>query len=171
MTKNFVALCTVLVALPLLAQTPETIIHDVQKDKIVRSGVVHISTKNILADTFTMEIKYKIFAKWLWIEKNLEGITSIDLPTKYLNPYGYEELENAGSLTDEQSTLTHLGRVNLPNHYDCHKVKIRPARDNKWSGVFTYCPDIPSIGFARTEILMTKIPLLGSHRVYTRIRE
>lgn len=171
MTKVFAALCTILVALPLLAQTPETIIHDVQKDKLVRRGTVEITTKNILADTFTMEIKYRIFAKWLFFERNLDGVTSIDLPAKYLSPYGYEELEEVRSITDEQSTLTHLGRVDLPNHYDCHKVRIKPVRDNKWSGIFTYCPDIPSIGFARTQILMKEIPIVGSHRVYTRIRE
>lgn len=171
MTKIFAALCTVLVALPLLAQTPETIIHDVKKDSLVRKGVIKITTKNIGSENFTMELKYNIFAKFLFFERTLDGITSIDLPVKYLSPYGYEELEEAGTLSDEVATLTHLGRKNLPNHYDCHKVRIKPKKDNKWVGVFTYCPDIPSIGFARTQILMKEIPVVGSHTVYTRIRE
>jgi hypothetical protein len=171
MTKMIAALCAVIVTLPLLAGVTETITHDVQKDRLVRQGVVRITTKNILSETFTMEINYKIKAKFLFFERNLDGTTSIELPVKYLNPYGYQELEEAGSLIEDEATLVHLGKKNLPGHYDCHKVRITPKKDNKWVGVFTYCQDIPSIGFARTQILMRGIPVVGSHTVYTKLRD
>ena len=77
MTKIFAALCTVLVALPLLAQTPESIIHDVKKDSLVRKGVIKITTKNIGSENFTMELKYNIFAKFLFFERRIFVSTSI----------------------------------------------------------------------------------------------
>lgn len=171
MTKIFAALCAVLVVLPLLASSPESITHDVQKDKLVKKGVLNITSKNITSESFTLEIKYQILAKFLFFSRNLDGVTSIELPSKYLDPYGYEELEEERSIRVEKAILTHLGRVDLPNYYDCHKVRIKPTANKKWSGVFTYCPDIPSIGFARTQILMREIPIVGSHTVYTKLRD
>lgn len=165
------ALGAVLVALPLFAFTPETITHDVRKDKLVKRGVIHITTKDIKDESFTMELKYSVVAKVFFFERVLEGTKAIELPIRYLNPYGYEELEDVGRITDDNITAIHMGRRNLPNHYDCHVVKIVPKKDRKWDGVFTYCQDIPSTGFARVQMNMREIPYVGRHTVFSRIRE
>ncbi len=171
MKKFLAALCAALVVLPLIAGIQETIVHDVRKDKLIRSGTIKISTKEIKSESFTMELKYKIVAKVLFWEKVLEGVKGVELPVRYLSPYGYEELEEEGRITDDKITVIHMGRKNLPNHYDCHVIKIIPKEDKKWDGIFTYCQDIPSMGFARTKINMREIPYVGSHTVYSRVRE
>lgn len=171
MTKFLAALSAVLVALPLFASTTETIIHDVRKDRLVKSGTIYISTKEVKAETFTMELKYSVVAKVLFFERVLEGTKAVELPVRYLSPYGYEELEEQGRISDKKITAIHMGRKNLPNHYDCHVIKIIPRNDTKWDGVFTYCQDIASIGFARVQMNMRKIPYVGSHTVYSRLRE
>lgn len=171
MIKLLAALSAASVALSLFAYTPESITHKVKKDNLVKKGTIRITSKEVKEETFTLELKYSILAKVLFFERVLEGTKSVELSTRYLSPYGYEELEEAGRLEDEKITVIHMGRKNLPNHYDCHVVKIIPKKDRKWDGIFTYCQDIPSIGFARTQIQMREIPWVGEHTVYTYIVE
>jgi hypothetical protein len=171
MIKFFAALSAALVALPLIASTPEVITHNVQKDSLVKRGTVHIITKQIKDESFVMELRYSIVAKVLFFERVLDGTKSVELSSRYLSPYGYEELEEAGRMEDEKITVIHMGRKNLPNHYDCHVIKIIPKKERRWDGVFTYCQDIPSVGFARTKINMREIPWVGEHTVHTRIIE
>ncbi|MBK26228.1 MAG: hypothetical protein CME70_19675 [Halobacteriovorax sp.] len=171
MKKFLAALCAALVFVPQISMGSETIIHDVKKDKLIKSGTIHISTKNIGAEVFTMELKYKIVAKLLFWERVLEGVKGVELPVRYLSAYGYEELEEQGQITDEKITVIHMGRKNLPNHYDCHVIKIVPKKETNWDGLFTYCQDIPSMGFARVKLNMREIPYVGAHTVYSRLRK
>lgn len=172
MMKLFAAIIAVLFVLPTFAFQSETIAHDVDKDNLVKRGVVYLTTKEFKQESFTLELKYRISVSFLFINKEFKGVKNIELPTKYLEPYGYEELEEAGRIQDSQATMIHMGRLDLPNHYDCHKVKLIPRDSSKnWNGIFTYCSDIGSIGFARSQINMREIPYVGSHTVYSRIRK
>lgn len=171
MTKLLTAMIAVLFVLPVLADKPQTITHDVQKDNLVKRGVVYLKTTDLKDDVFTLELKYTISVSFFFMSKEFKGVKNIDLPTKYLEPYGYEDLEEVGRTQDSQATLVHMGRIDLPNYYDCHRVKIIPNGGKDWDGIFTYCPGIGSVGFARTQINMRGIPLVGSHTVYSRIRK
>lgn len=170
MFKSIAALSAVLIALPVFAFQSESIKHIIQKDRIVKRGVVNLTTKEFKDETFSLEIKYRITASVLFMTKTFDGTTKVELPIKFLEPYGYEDLEEVGRTRDANATIIHLGRVRVPNFYDCHRVKIIPTdRSKNWDGIFTYCPGVESIGFARTQINMRNIPYVGSHTVYSRI--
>lgn len=171
MIKFLTAAICLLLTLSSSAAMYESIIHDAVKDRLVKKGTVRLTTKSPRSDSFSLEISYKLIVKMLLFKKTIEGKRSVELPNRYLTPYGYEELEEAGRMKGKEASFIHLGRVNLPNYYDCHIIKIIPNGPRKWSGVFTYCPAIASIGFARSEITISSVPWIGSHTVYSRIRD
>jgi hypothetical protein len=173
MKKIISILSLSLVLFSVTANSAETIVHDVIKDKLVKHGVIKITVDDnqVSSDVVTMSINYNIKVKFLFFRKDLKGNKSIDLPAVYLTPYGYEDLEQQGTLRHEKVVATHLGRVKIPNHNGCHKIKIVPVKQRDWDGVFVYCQDIRSLGFARVQVNLKKIPVIGSHKVHSRLRE
>jgi hypothetical protein len=162
-----------LLLLAINANASETIVHDVIRDRLVKHGVIRITVEDhqVSSDVVNMSINYNIKVKFLFITKNLKGTKKIELPAIYLTPYGYEELEQQGTLKHEKVTATHLGRVNIANHYDCHKIKIVPLKQRDWDGDFVYCQDIRSLGFAQVKVNLRNIPVIGSHSVMSRLRK
>ncbi|MBT7611254.1 MAG: hypothetical protein HN576_15955 [Bacteriovoracaceae bacterium] len=173
MKKIILILSLILVLFSLTATASEIIVHDVIKDRLVKHGVIRIMVDDnqVSSDIVKMSINYNIKVKFLFFTKNLKGTKSIDFPSDYLTPYGYEDLEEQGSLRHEKVIVTHLGRVKISNHSGCHKIKIVPIKQRDWDGVFVYCQDIRSLGFARVRVNLKDIPVIGSHTVYSRLRE
>ena len=147
----------------------ESITHIVQKDKLVKRGNVVLTSKNVGLEFFTLQIDYNLSVGMLLFSRNLKGSKDIQLPAKLLDPYGYEELEQAGSLENKKAKIFHDGRHQSSLYYDCHVIKVIPKENKGWDGVFTYCPAVPSIGFIKTAISIHKVPFVGRHTIFSKI--
>lgn len=171
MIKVLLFVSLLLVSAKAYSVESNTIIHDVIKDSLVKHGVIKISAFDKNSETVVLNMDYNILIKKFFITKRFKGNKSVDFPAKFLTPYGYQELEQVGQITTDKIIATHLGHVKVPNHYDCQKIKIVPRQKKDWDGVFIYCPDIKSLGFAKVQVNLKQLPLIGSHSVYTRLRE
>lgn len=147
----------------------ESITHIVQKDKLVKRGNVVLTSKNVGSEFFTLQIDYNLSVGMLVFSRNLKGSKNIQLPAKLLDPYGYEELEQAGSLENEKAKIFHRGRHQSSIYYDCHVIKVIPKGNKGWDGIFAYCPTVPSTGFIKTAITIHKVSFVGKHTIQSKI--
>lgn len=147
----------------------ESITHIVQKDNLVKNGNVVLTSKNVRVDIFTLQIDYNLSVGMLFLNRNLRGTKNIELPSKLLDPYGYEELEQARMMENEKAEIYHWGRHQSAMNYDCHVIKVIPKGNKGWDGIFTYCPTVPSIGFIKTAITIHKVPFVGRHTINSKI--
>ncbi len=165
MYKLFLLVTLTLFSSLSLAAGNESITHIVQRDSLVKSGNVVLTTRNIGSETFTLQIDYNVKASAFFITRDFKGTKNIDLPIDFLDPYGYQELEEQRVRDDSRAKIVHKGRYQSGLYYDCHVIHIFPKDGKNWDGIFTYCPSVPSIGFIKTEITMRKIPWIGTHTI------
>ncbi|MCO4794247.1 MAG: hypothetical protein KC493_11065 [Bacteriovoracaceae bacterium] len=170
MFKLFILVALAFLSLNLHSFENESITHIVQKDNLVKSGKVVLSTQNIQSETFTLNISYNLKVSVFFITRNIKGTKNIELPSDFLDPYGYEELQEVGVRDDERARIVYKGRFQSALYYDCHTIHIYPKDNKGWDGEFTYCPTVPSIGFIRTAITMHKVPFVGRHTVQSKIQ-
>jgi hypothetical protein len=171
MIKVILLLSVLLMSAKIYSDDSNTITHDVIKDRLVKKGVIKISAFDKNAETIVLNMDYDILIKNFFISKRFKGNKNVDFPAKFLTPYGYQELEQVGQITTDKVIAKHLARVKIANHYDCQKIQITPRKKKDWDGIFVYCADIKSLGFARVEIRLKQLPFIGSHIIHTRLRE
>lgn len=167
MNKLYLLLTLPLFSFIVSAAGIESISHTVQRDSLIKSGKVVLTTKNIQADSFTLQIDYEVKASMFFISRDFKGTKNIELPSDFLDPYGYEELEEAGVRNDKRAKIVHKGRTQSGIYYDCHIIQILPKDGKGWDGIFTYCPSVPSIGFIKTAITIHKVPFVGRQTLHS----
>jgi len=146
-----------------------SIIHRAIPDKVIKEGRLEITAQDLSLDEFEIILKYKIKAKILFITKKIEGESREILPMKFRYLYGYEELEKTGSMIHRDVLITHMGKRDVNEYTDCHLVHVKPLKNNKWEGILTFCPEVPSVGFAKTQLTYKNIPVLKVHTMKTEL--
>lgn len=149
----------------------ESIRHRAIPDKHVKTGHVTMTLEDKTDSEFTLKMNYYLKVKIFIFGKTIEGTSDAELPMKFKFPYGYEELEEAGSVKYRKVQLTHLGRITDPKVGTCHKVHLLPLTNNKWEAVLTYCPEVQPIGIYKTQLTYKKAPFIGTHTVHTELVE
>lgn len=145
--------------------------HIVEKDKLAKSGAIHIQYRPLDERSFEARFKYTFNYSFLFINRTYEGAEIQAIPNSFLDEDGYLKLEKSKRFEDERVTLTYLKRANWRDLYDCHMIKIVPKVSVRWEGKFIYCPDLPETGIAQMQLTVKKIPFLGQHTFISNLRK
>ncbi|MCP4911540.1 MAG: hypothetical protein GY909_00365 [Oligoflexia bacterium] len=153
----------------------EKILHTLRKDGIVREGNMKIYYSDVDVDNVKVHIDYRFVYRILFSNKVKQGVEVETIPRKYTTLDGFLDLEREGEFRNKDVIMSHFGRIdytakNGRTYYDCHKVKLIPVRTDKkmtWDALFTYCPEVPSVGWAHVALTIKRIPFLGSKTVYS----
>ena len=95
----------------------------------------------------------------------LSGDLNQSLPMNCLSEAGYLELEKIHQMDFDDTTVTHLGRVNMDGLTDVHHIKIS-ANNGKFDFEAYYHPSLPGLGWSRVVIILhTPIPLLANYKI------
>lgn len=144
--------------------------HNVIRDSFAQKGTISIQTLEISEseDLFEVVINYDLDVRVLIFNRNVKGSEGIKMPNSYRTEQGFLDLQRDGSYQDPRVTLTHKGRTNWGEFYDCHKVIMDPAEHNRWIGEFVYCPGAPKSGIIEMKLNILNIPLLGEGTVLSK---
>lgn len=163
--KLIALILSIFVTSPILAQSfSKGIVHEIQKDRIAKEGQIHIQYREVEEQRLELKFNYKFRYGILLYRGNYSGSRVQEIPAIFATEQGYIDLERSETFEDEKVILTHMGRKNWRHHYDCHVIGLTPKKDRaNWKGILTYCPDLPEVGFARVEMIIDGVPVLGSH--------
>ncbi|MBT3586733.1 MAG: hypothetical protein HN509_17615 [Halobacteriovoraceae bacterium] len=137
------------------------LVHTIVQDSLIERGtitfnVTKVGQKNILS----IKSKAKTTS---WLLGTKKGETKIELPSHYLSEEGYRKLEQDGHYKDHYVSLKFSGRKDFGPYYDCYKVSMRINKKPGWNMRFTYCPEIPALGWGEATLFVPKIPFYGAH--------
>lgn len=144
----------------------EAILLKMKPDNIVKSGDITVKGAHLSDSESILTLNYRFQYSILFSTKTKNGNVQQVIPRKFTEEQGFIDLEREKIYRDEKVILKHLGRTNWELLYDCHKVKMIPVQNSKWEATFTYCPEIPSAGWAKVDLLYKNIPFLGSRTFY-----
>lgn len=145
----------------------EQIIHKAVPDRIITSGKLLITTEDLNSEEFVVTLDYEVKARVFFFSKTIKGRSVEVLPMKFRFSYGYEELEETGSMIYKKIQLTHVKRFMQERFGQCHMVHLKPLSHDKWEGNLAFCAEVPGAGFATTELTYKKVPILGRHTMHT----
>tara|TARA_R110002072_G_scaffold64203_2_gene159368 strand:+ start:210342 stop:210899 length:558 start_codon:yes stop_codon:yes gene_type:complete len=150
----------------------ETIKHEIKSasSSVVKDGKMKIHYSDVDVDYVKIHIDYRFVYRIFFSNKVKQGVETEVVPRKYTTLDGYLELEREGRFTDKSVTMIYLKRVDFKAssgrmYYDCHKVRLIPQPSQKamtWEATFTYCPEVPSVGWANVALTIKRVPFLGS---------
>jgi hypothetical protein len=148
-----------------------TIYHNIHEGKLHRGGTIELTVKEKSESNFMAYMKYTLKKKWYVPvpEKVLSGDINQPMPIAFQQEEGYLDLEDYGSYDMKDAKLIHLGREDVNDYENCHKIQIIP-RNKKWKGILYYHPEVSSLGWVKSEITLLNIPTLGNYEAISTLK-
>lgn len=146
--------------------------YQIDEGKLHKSGEAMVEVLEN-SNVYQVKMDYTIDKKRLVPvpEKYLKGQTTIDLPLIFKDERGYLELESKKQMEVAGARLTHLGRVNLGQFNDAHKVSIL-LRNGKGKIELIYHPTITGAGWANIKLVfISSVALLNGYTILCHLKE